>query len=160
MSWIDITTVCKDFAKKRLSNQNPLIQTDGFSLLESMSAVELFDPKMDQCYGIKLTGEFNDMIESILKDKILTIEEAITIIKSLIILEVAFLEGASILESVGKCVFFWKSAWSCLQLPSQQDNIAMKAVAIYCQSLHFSITHLFNTILAADIFEGNIHNIT
>ena len=47
----DITEACRAVASQ-LNDTNSMVSVPHFSLLDSMSAVELMDTKMDQCYGL------------------------------------------------------------------------------------------------------------
>ena len=70
---------------------------------------------MDQCCG--LTGPIDK--ESLLKiqsSKTLSITQANSIIAILINYEIAYLEGASILESVYQCKLVWPEAWNMFEV--------------------------------------------
>ena len=99
-SWEDITVLCRE-AAAGLSNVNPMIHTEGFSLYDTMSAIELLDPKMDQCH--RMTGSIN-------RKNLLTVgrqDDPITVLllnktfSALIAYEVAYIEGSATKDSNG-----------------------------------------------------------
>ena len=90
-SHADITGLCKS-AVHALSDNKPMIHSDHFSLYDSMSAIELMEPKMDQCCGIDVCTKMEKLLEISL-DKPLTARDAITVLAILINLEAAYLDG-------------------------------------------------------------------
>lgn len=57
----DITLLFRETSNK-LNDSNPMISSKEFSLYESMSAIEIMDPKMDPCYNVK-GRRFKDIIQ-------------------------------------------------------------------------------------------------
>eukprot|EP01038_Epipyxis_sp_PR26KG_P016017 gene16017-21740_t len=150
--WLDITFLCKD-ATKSMTFTEPMIAIESFSLLESMSAVEIMDPKMDQCCG--LDGPFRE--DELLKNKLandvllhLPTSSTVQILHSLFVYEAAFLDGASIMESVNQCLFLSPASWNYLK---KTPNLATNSILYFCQSLVKSVDYYFTGVLAADIFE-------
>jgi hypothetical protein len=107
--WSDITALCRD-ATSELNYQNPMINIPDFSLFDAMSAVELMDPKMDQCFNVKCSIKTEDLLNAKFPDTF-TESTAIKIIQALIVQETAFVDGASYLESTHQCIFLWEGSW-------------------------------------------------
>lgn len=147
-SWRNITVTCQEAASE-LSNSLPMINTENFSLNDSMSAVELMDPKMDQCYGVegsisvedlvipKIPNDFND-------------EALIQLFQCMIVNETAFLDGASYHESTHQCVFAWEDS---LKNLNQVDDKRIFILSAFAKSMQCCIQHSMKCILNADVFE-------
>jgi hypothetical protein len=75
----------------------------------------------------------------------------VSLLQSLVVLEVSFLDGASLMETVSQCRFMWKETWSALET---SDKLGENVVLAFCKSLSKSLGCTFTSLLAADIFEG------
>lgn len=105
---------------------------------------------MDQCCG--LTGSVrSEEIFSVENCGDMPIATTIKLLQSLFIYEGAFLEGASIMESINQCIYMWETTWPSLET---KPGIGDRAALLYCKSLAMSLRHQFKTVLAADIYEG------
>lgn len=147
--WEEITDLCRG-ASKSMSVHNSMISTSDFSLFHSMSAVELMDPKMDQCYQMTLSSVDTDDLMKITVPEMLTISMAVKILKILVVYESAFIDGASLLESTHQCILLWEGSWT--TFPTQ--SLPQRALLAYCKSLNLSLNRLCHGISDADIFEG------
>lgn len=146
--WVEITDLCKEVAAE-LSDINPMVNIENFSLFDSMSAVELMDPKMDQCFGISCSVKVDDLLQvKIPEDNLPTL--ALQLFQSLIIYEVAFLDGASLLESTHQCILVWDQSWKDFK---PNSNIYEEALFVYSKSLHKSLAYIHNSILNSDVYE-------
>ena len=87
----DITELCRN-AANALNDDNPMIHSEFFSLYDSMSAIELMDPKMDQCYGIDVCTRREELLHVSL-DRPLTEVDVIYILSMLLNLEAIYLDG-------------------------------------------------------------------
>ena len=148
--WVDVLGVCRAAAAE-LTAQQPTLSIAEFSLFESMNAVELMDPRMDQCYGIKP----DDKVENILSAEKVLAEELdatllLVLLKSLFVYEVAFFDGASLLESTHQCIFLWEKSWHHLL---SRNNLYDRIMVTYCQAMCRSLKYLSNTILDGDIYQ-------
>lgn len=143
----DITDLLK-LASKQLNDTLPLINSSEFSLFEAMSAVEIMDPKMDPCYGIKGT-KFEEMITSRITSS-LTYQDILIIIRELFCREVAYLDGASLLESVNQCIYIWPQSWKAVE---DQGECPSRVLLNYVKSVIATITLVHQSVLTADIFE-------
>lgn len=143
----DITELLRT-ASQQLNDAMPIINSAEFSLMESMSAVEIMDPKMDPCYGIK-GQKFDDLIASRMENS-LSYQDILIIFRELFIREVAYLDGASLLESVNQCIYIWPQSWKLLE---EQDGIPSKVLLNYSKSVIATITLIHQSVLTADIFE-------
>lgn len=150
--WVDITELIK-LAASQLTYENPMLVDPEMKdriLFDAMSAIEIMDPKMDQCATLQST----ESIESILDVKLpqnLTFQTIESFLKSILIHEVSFLEGASVLESTHQCVLLWQNSWTNLQLTA---DIGANCIISYCKALNKSLFYLNKAILDSDIYEG------
>jgi len=146
-----------------------MLVSESFSLFDSMNASELMDPKMDQCYDLKMCCGENTPIRSIsyivAHAKFLPTTDQnrlstyVHLFQALFIYETAFLDGASLPETVLNCIFMWPGSWGPLQQQidsavNVSNNLAERAVLLYCKSLTLGLQHCFTAIMAADVYEG------
>lgn len=136
--WSDITELCTN-ASKELTYQEPMITIDEFSLFEAMSAVELMDPKMDQCCDMTFSIKTEDLMKVSFPENF-TNTMAVQIMQSLIVEELAFLDGASYLESTHQCVFMWEGSWDSLK-NREGKTLADEVILAYVKSLDRSLSH-------------------
>ena len=108
---------------------------------------------MDQCCGVDGTKSTVDIILQIsgFDDDAVTYSMLNEVFQALVVREVSFLDGASLMESVCECVFMWQSSWPVLD----GAGTTKKSVLVqYCRALSRSQSHVFTSVLAADIYEG------
>lgn len=146
--WIDILQLCKAVASE-LDFKNPMLHSPSFSLFDSMSAVELMDPKTDPCFNIQPPLSIDEIVTSNIPSEMSEFD-VIRVLKTLIINETAFLDGASLLESINQCVFAWPQAWNML---TSNDNTEGRVLAAYCRDLVSSSSLIISSTLSADIYE-------
>lgn len=140
-----------------MTNLAPMVHTEEFSLLDSMSAVEIMDPIMDQCCGLKGSLKEEDLFNVAYPAEGIPLTTVVKLFQSLFIYEAAFLDGASLMESINKCIFSWEGSWSGLEKRAAllgSAGLADRAVLAYCKSLVFTTGCQFKAVLAADIYEG------
>ncbi len=155
----DITEACRAVASQ-LNDTNSMVSVPHFSLLDSMSAVELMDTKMDQCYGLsgKISINEENLLNPILP-AVITIDHINQIFKKLVSYEVAFYDGASVLESTHHCVYLWDKSWHHLECriadpsTSKDEKLFIKCLLTYSQSLHVSLWNTSRYVLESDIYE-------
>jgi len=134
-----------------------MVATAEFSLLDSMSAVELMDAKMDQCFQLQGSMRAEDLLNPELPAEV-TLDTVCKILHILISYEAAFYDGASVLESVHGCIYLWDGSWQHLQLRAAQTSSASEKAAVqsllaYCMALHASAWSTSHAVLEADIYE-------
>lgn len=115
-----------------------------------MSAIELMDPKMDHCCG--LTGEVD--MQTLLRIQYegpLTPDHACKLIAVLINFEVAYYEGASILESTHQCKLLWPESWSTFS--ETHTDVLSRVVLLYSKLTYLSLSFSHRGIIAADVYE-------
>lgn len=152
--WEDISDILRK-ASSSLNDKDPMISHPSFSLDACMSATELMDPKMDQCFGIaggsvNVEELLNPPFPSSFDDKIL-----IMLIKSLHIQEVAFLDGASLLESTHQCIYLFENSWN--KLADESTNSPKSWFLSYVKSMSQCLTLVTKGVIDADVYEGNIY---
>ena len=80
-------------------------------------------------------------------------------LKKLFILEIAFYDGASILESTHQCIFLWPASWEHLLLSSLdssdvKDSLLLRFLCAYCAQLLQTMGFVHKLVLDADIYQG------
>jgi len=148
--WINVTDLFKS-ASKSLTHQIPMIYHESFSLLEAMSAVEIMDPKMDQRFNLSSSQNQEEILRcQCQKSEGFNQQSLARLLVSLTPLEVAFMDGFSILETIYHCIGLWEKAWD---LSSQIENPFWSVFISYCKAIHQTIHYVNNAILDAEIYE-------
>jgi hypothetical protein len=148
----DITELLRE-AAKQLNDSSPMAASEEFSLYDSMSAVEIMDPKMDPCCGV-IGQKFDDFIAKRLAPVgSLTPSSILQLFQELFVREIAYLDGASLLESVNQCIYIWPQAWKLLTDESNETDLYSKILMAYMKVVVASIDSVHQTVLTADIFE-------
>lgn len=156
MVWEDITEACRRSASL-LDDVRPMVSTPEFSLLDSMSAVELMDAKMDQCFQLQGSMRAEVLLNPALP-AVMTLDTVTKILHILVSYEAAFYDGASVLESTHGCIYLWDGAWRYLEQRSAETKVASERAAVqtllaYCRCLHASLWATSHAVLEADIYE-------
>lgn len=100
VKFTDVFALLKSAAKECLDNDKPMLACDDFSLYESMSAAVIMDEKMDPCTGISCSTFENFIATNYEKCGVSDNVTASLLLQELFIREAAFLDGASLLESL------------------------------------------------------------
>ena len=132
-----------------------MVSTSDFSLLQSMSAVELMDPKMDQCFNMPSSSINTDKLMNVEVPDSFNFSIATKVLQILLVYEAALCDGASVLESTHQCILLWEGSWA--MFPTQ--TLAQRTVLAYCKSLNLSLNRLCNGVAEADIFEGALFHL-
>lgn len=112
---------------------------------------------MDQCCGLKESLKEEDLFNVAYPAEGIPLTTVVKLFQSLFIYEAAFLDGASLMESINKCIFSWEGSWSGLEKRAAllgSAGLADRAVLAYCKSLVFTTGCQFKAVLAADINES------
>ena len=134
-----------------------MITVPDFSLFDAMSAVELMDPKMDQCYGVTCSIQMETLLRATFPATF-TLGTARKILQSLFVHETSFLDGASYLESTHQCVFMWEGAWA--NVASRGPGLPERALLAFVKSLDRSLMHVNSGVLASDVYEDEDYQVT
>ena len=89
------------------------------------------DPIMDQCCGVTGSMKLEDLLNVPYPEEGINVTTAIRLFQGLMIYEAAFLDGASIMESINQCIFSWEGSWSTLRDRAAGSTIE-RAVLAYC----------------------------
>jgi hypothetical protein len=147
--WEDVTPLFSS-ACSQLDDKNPMVESADFSLRESMSAIELMDPKMDQCLGV--TGDVDTVtllkIDLNRDIQLIQVEKLFAV---LINFEVSHLLGASILDSTHLCKLLWPESWE--PFACNRTDLLSRVVLIYVKLLYFTLSCYHKTHISGDIFE-------
>jgi hypothetical protein len=155
----DITELLRE-AAKQLNDSTPMAASEQFSLYDSMSAVEIMDPKMDPCCGV-VGQNFDDLISNrLISVGSLTFPSLLQLFQELFVREVAYLDGASLLESVNQCIFVWPQSWKYLSENKTKEEgeevghlVPSQVLMCYMKSVVASLDEIHQTVITADIFE-------
>lgn len=108
---------------------------------------------MDQCCGVTGSMKLDDLLAVHYPETGLTPTVVVKLFQSLMVYEAAFLDGASIMESINQCIFSWAASWTALE-ELAAESVLHRAVLAYCKSVIFTTGCEFKAVLAADIYEG------
>lgn len=152
--WTDQTEHFKSLCSALDDNQ-PMLSTPNFKLADTIHAVELGDPKMDQLYGLGYIDPHTIMNPSFPDLHHWSLTSIITILKSLIIYEAQFLDGMAALDCTHKCIYLWGDSWPTLHTYIEQhpNHIYAQILYTYCRHLHQSLHAYQSGIVDCDIFE-------
>jgi hypothetical protein len=82
------------------------------------------DPIMDQCCGLKGTLRESEIYEVTFPAEGVPLSTVVKLFQSLFIYEAAFQDGASLMESINRCIFSWEGAWPCLEKRANVVGVA------------------------------------
>lgn len=158
--WEDCLPLFREVAAT-LHDADPMLAAPQFSLFEAMSAGELLDPKMDPCYGLKPPYKLEEIVCSHVPTQ-LSLLQTENLLLSLLIREVQFFDGASLLETINQCCFVWPQAWSAIQekIDKNESKLEFSAALLYVKSLIGSSDLVISSVLTADIFEDEDFQVT
>ena len=105
---------------------------------------------MDQCYGMTCSLKVEDLLKVDFPSAF-DAASAAKLLKTMIINETSYLDGASFLESTHQCILLWEGAWANF---ADKSTLVHKILLAYMKSLDRSLSHVSRGVLAADIFEG------
>ena len=148
--FINVLDVLKNASNECLNNDKPMLYSDDFSLYESMSAVVIMDEKMDPCYDLSCTTFKDHILKCYDQCGPSDDTKAELLLHELVRREVAFLDGASLLESLHHGLHMWPDAWDALEKSSSSSD---KWILTYCQSIVASNTIFHQLVMNADIYE-------
>ena len=146
--WTDITSECREGASA-LTDKMPLVFSEKFSLLEAMSAVELMDPKMDQCCGLTGPLDITLLVRTIFPEDF-NLEYAVELIQSVIICETQLFAGFSTFETIYQCKLCWTESWPVVD---KYDNISLQSVFSFSKDLVEASSRYSQIVLNTDIYE-------
>jgi hypothetical protein len=115
-----------------------------------MSAVELMDKKMDQCFGLQGSIQNEELLTPSVPEGGFDMDAVLNILQILVVYEAGFLDGASVLESTHNCIYMWEGSWDKLQ---STEGFSQRVILAYCRSLHQSLRYYTKLVLDVDIFE-------
>lgn len=113
---------------------------------------------MDHCYGITTTMNSEELLyynynsDDSGNNRTIPIGTVVRLLQSLLVYESAFIDGASLMESILQCVLCWEKSWDSLAIV---DGLGERALLLYVKSLSLSSNYIFSAVLDADIYEGN-----
>lgn len=145
--WIDVTDTCRRLASS-LDDANPVMHVDGFSMFDAMSAIELMDEKMDSCYGVTGPIQVDDILNEAMPSMI-SPEDALLCMQRLVLCEMSYANGASMIETFKNCIFMWPQLWPRLEECGDMGKILLAFIKSLASST--GIFHKF--VLGSDIYE-------
>eukprot|EP00002_Diphylleia_rotans_P018664 TRINITY_DN3612_c0_g1_i3.p1 TRINITY_DN3612_c0_g1~~TRINITY_DN3612_c0_g1_i3.p1 ORF type:complete len:628 (-),score=113.17 TRINITY_DN3612_c0_g1_i3:516-2399(-) len=118
-----------------------LIHRPGFTMNEAMLSIEVMDPKMDAGMSASVCPRFEDRLENGQIPLELTKDEVLAVMDELISLEVAWLDGLPVVQTIFTCLYMHK--------PSIIQN---KHLRVYCDALLKSCEQYKNMISLAQVY--------
>ena len=115
---------------------------------------------MDQCCGLTGSMKQEDLLRvDFPADQCIPASTAVKVMQSLFIYESAYLDGASLMESIQQCIFCWEGSWAALEAraaAASNGGAVERALLAYAQSVVLSVSYQFKAVMAADIYEGAV----
>lgn len=111
---------------------------------------------MDPCYAVKGPVIIDELLRPAFPPNF-DDKSLLLLLQSLIIQEVAFFDGYSVLETTHQCVFAWENSWDAI-LSAENEAVSLSLrswLLAFVESLVKSISYANNGIIDADIHEGN-----
>ncbi len=105
---------------------------------------------MDQCCGVCIECPKAMLFEVSLPENIPCVKVIATVEKILESFAV-FLSGTSLMESTHICVLLWTEG---LQRLEHQSSLMERVLYVFAGSVSLMLMNTFDTVLAADIYEG------
>lgn len=101
--WMDVSELC-DSAMQGMS-LGEMMESPSFRLFDSMSAIEIMDPKMDSGFNNSADMTLERAEESGILSKSLTHEELVIIWDELLMYYLLWLEGHTIVQTIFSCLY-------------------------------------------------------
>ena len=108
---------------------------------------------MDQCLGLKLCGISTSQLYQIVQPINLSWEDVFAVILRAISLEVAFMQGYSVMESIHSFLLMWRRSWEQFDAHCSPE---LKTIAVFGKSQVKTISRILNIVIQADVYEGKI----
>lgn len=109
------------------------------------------DPKMDQCANLAIGKKKQSELFHVELPADMTLYDLVPIFMKMMILESAFLQGYSLIESTHNCVLMWPQAWKHLETDS---SLIARLLVTYGKSSLKTVSRLFSFITTTEIYEG------
>eukprot|EP01031_Cornospumella_fuschlensis_P029863 gene29863-36056_t len=161
--WVEISHLCREASVcLQMQSVRPMLACPGFSLHESMNAVELMDKQMDQCAGLNLHTRFFDQtfdVQAVSAQ--LTDEQLSASLAVLVVLMVQFLRGASLLDSTHTCPLPWERALRGLLVARETAGVSLvRETTLLCAGALIVRAQqaTFSSLLSVDIYEEEDFN--
>ncbi|KAJ1456905.1 Mak10 subunit, NatC N-terminal acetyltransferase-domain-containing protein [Pelagophyceae sp. CCMP2097] len=148
-AWVDVTQLCVDAAKA--FDIDELLSAPTFSLFDSMSALELMDPKMDAagCEPARTIAEL--VAEGVAPSRGLTLARALGVAERLLAREVAWADGGAVAETVMTCLYCHDSVFAGVAAGAATAPCAALAAVVTCTVQMVDVAR--RVVLRADIYE-------
>jgi len=146
--WVDVTTELRQELSV-LDFGNPMFQLPSFSLFDSMTALELMDPKMDQCVNLPISVTVDNIFSTRIPSKP-SVSFCVSLMMQVLRFENSFMSGASVFESTHQCLLLWQRTWN----QDAQLDCNGQAVVLFCRLVNKELALYNNLVLHEDIFEG------
>ena len=150
--WEDILPVCR-LAQTALNPSQPQINVEHFSLFEAMNAAEMMDPKMDLGFGLGENENYYSESIQIGHGGAANYDDLFNILQKIFILEVGFIDGASLLESTHLCKYLWIEEYEKKSARRDLGADCGSILDMYCFSLKKGLEQYVEAVLACNIFE-------
>lgn len=145
--WRDLTAVCRELASS-LTDARPMVHLEEFSMFDAMGAIELMDEKMDTCCGVSGPMHVDGIVAATLPVE-LSPALVLATMERLLMSEMSYINGSSMIETFKMCIFMWPHAWPRLEAMGEHGKILLAFVKSLSKST--SVFHKF--VMGADIYE-------
>lgn len=110
---------------------------------------------MDQCTNVNVGKKTVDELFHIDIPSDAKLPDLLPVFMKMMVAEVSFLQGYSVIESTHTSVLLWPQSWKHLQ---SQESLVARLLLTYGQCSLKTLSHLFNYITTAEIYEDEDFN--
>lgn len=111
---------------------------------------------MDQCTNVNVGKKTVDELFHIAVPSDAGLPDLLPVFMKMMVAEVSFLQGYSVIESTHTSVLLWPQSWKHLQ--AQESSLVARLLLAYGQCSLKTLSHLFNYITTAEIYEDEDFN--
>lgn len=111
---------------------------------------------MDQCTNVDVGKKTVDELFHIAVPSDAGLPDLLPVFMKMMVAEVSFLQGYSVIESTHTSVLLWPQSWKHLQ--AQESSLVARLLLAYGQCSLKTLSHLFNYITTAEIYEDEDFN--
>ncbi|CEP10292.1 hypothetical protein [Parasitella parasitica] len=147
--WKDITSFLDEATSDFEVGQ--LVHLQSFTLFDAMSAIEIMDPRMDTGMTIEQPCKTFDI------DKRLTPEDTLGIMDRLVVREMAWISGHSLVQTVYTCIYFlhikYLNESSMPTLTSNMDDIIYGVLRSYILATATCCHYIWTEMTQGNVYE-------
>lgn len=107
---------------------------------------------MDQCTDLKIGSKTVADLYKVSLPTEMTLNEIVPIFMKMMVLEVSFLQGYSLIESTHNCVLLWPESWASLE---NDSSLTGRILLAYGKSNLKTLARWISFMTTSEVYEGN-----